>query len=106
MVAADVTAVPLAKDQAPLIRIAHASPLELRGVRFVAGEHVRLMVKLGPSRVVRFVTADETGGFSARFPGFKVARCGPTLSVSALGGRGSRVGWTLNQVACGSVMTG
>jgi hypothetical protein len=103
MVAADVPAAPVAHSQSASIRISHAAPLALKGVQFVGGETLRVVVKLGGKRAVRRITVDADGGFLARFPSFRVARCGPTLSVSAIGSKGSKVGWDLNQVSCGAV---
>jgi len=103
MVAADVPAAPVAHSQSASIRISHAAPLALKGVQFVGGETLRVVVKLGGKRAVRRITVDADGGFLARFPSFRVARCGPTLSVSAIGSKGSKVSWDLNQVSCGSV---
>lgn len=103
MVAADVPAAPMAYSQSASIRIAKASPLALEGVHFVGGEQVRVVVKLGGKRAVRQVTVDADGGFLVRFPSFKVARCGPSLSVSAIGSSGSKVSWDLNHVTCGAV---
>jgi hypothetical protein len=103
MVAADVPAAPVAHSQSASIRISHAAPLALKGVHFVGGEQVRVVVKLGRKHAVRQVTVDADGGFLARFPAFKVVRCGPSLSVSAVGSNGSKVSWDLHQVSCGAV---
>ncbi|HEV8462628.1 MAG TPA: hypothetical protein VGQ38_18150 [Gaiellaceae bacterium] len=103
MVAADTPAAPVAHSQSASVRISQAAPLALKGVHFVGGEHVRVVVKLGAKRAVRQLTVDAEGGFLARFPTFKVVRCGPSLSVSAIGSSGSKVSWDLNQVSCGAV---
>ena len=103
MVAADVPAAPMAQSQSASIRISQAAPLALKGVRFVGGEQVRVVVQLGAKRAVRRLTVDADGGFLTRFPSFKVARCGPSLSVSAVGSKGSKVAWDLRQVSCGAV---
>ncbi len=101
MVAADLPAAPVSAS----IRLEHRAPLGLKGVHFVGGEHVRIVVKLGAKRAVRQLTVDADGGFVARFPSFTIARCGPSLSVSAIGASGSKVAWDLNQVSCGAVST-
>jgi hypothetical protein len=103
MVAADIPAAPVAHSQSAVIRIDKAAPLALKGVHFVGGERVRVVVRLGGKRAVRQLTVDAEGGFLARFPSFEVVRCGPSLSVSAIGSRGSKVSWDLNQVSCGAV---
>jgi hypothetical protein len=103
MVAADLPAAPVAQSQSASIRLSQASPLALKGVHFVGGEHVRVVVKLGAKKAVRQLTVDANGGFVTRFPSFHVARCGPSLSVSAIGSNGSKVSWDLNQVSCGAV---
>ncbi|HEV8460386.1 MAG TPA: hypothetical protein VGQ38_06730 [Gaiellaceae bacterium] len=103
MVAADVPAAPVAHSQSAAVRIAKAAPLALKGVHFVGGEHVSVVVQLGGKRAVRRITVDADGGFLARFPSFKVVRCGPSLSVSAVGSSGSKVAWDLRQVSCGAV---
>ncbi len=103
MVAADVPAAPVAHSQSASIRISHAAPLALKGVQFVGGETVRIVVNLGGKRSVRQITVDADGSFLARYPSFRVARCGPSLSVSAVGSRGSRVAWDLRQTSCGAV---
>ncbi len=102
MVAADTPAAPVAHSQSAAIRIDKAAPLALKGVHFVGGEQVRVVVRSGAKRAVRQITVDADGGFLARFPSFKVVRCGPSLSVSAIGSRGSKVSWVLNQVTCGA----
>jgi hypothetical protein len=103
MVAADLPTAPVAYSQSASIRISHAAPLALKGVHFVGGETVRVVVKLGAKRAVRQLTVDADGGFVARFPSFHVARCGPSLSVSAIGTSGSKVSWDLHHVSCGAV---
>jgi hypothetical protein len=103
MVAAAVPAVPVAAADNALVRIAKAAPLALQGVHFVGGENVRVVVQLGAKRAVRRLTVDANGGFLARFPSFRVVRCGPALSVSAIGSNGSKVAWDLRQVSCGAV---
>ena len=103
MVTADVQAVPVANGQSALVRIAKAAPLALQGVHFVGGEHVRVVVQFGAKRAVRRLTVDADGGFLTRFPSFRVVRCGPALSVSAIGSDGSKVAWDLRQVSCGAV---
>jgi len=103
MVAADTPAAPVAHSQSAAVRISQAAPLALKGVHFVGGEQVRVVVTLGAKRAVRRITVDADGGFLARFPSFKVVRCGPSLSVSAIGSNGSKVSWDLNHVACGAV---
>jgi hypothetical protein len=102
MVAADVPKAPMASTQRPLIRISHAAPLTLDGMHFVAGEGVRVVVRFGAKKVVRRLTVNAAGGFTLKFPSFNVVRCGPALSVSAVGTSGSKAAFDLRQIACDS----
>jgi hypothetical protein len=72
-------------------------PLELRGTGFVPGEAVTVTVSLARRTWTRAATADAGGELAVRFDAVHVERAAGTLDVSAVGSRGSRVGWRLNQ---------
>lgn len=72
----------------PALRLVSASPLTIRGLRFVAKERVRVMV-LEAGSATRRVSADVQGTFVASFQETSADRCS-ALSVLAVGSRGSR----------------
>lgn len=78
------------------------SPVTLRGVGFRTLERVRLSVSSGErSAVSKRLRAGERGRFLVVFRELGLSRCGGELSVKAVGNRGSRVAWVLNQPDCG-----
>jgi hypothetical protein len=90
-------------DQAarPALRLVDQQPLTVRGVRFEAGERVRLVVTRSRERLVRQARANRTGAFLAVFPiRVRVAPCNAELGVWATGDRGSRAALRLPHVAC------
>jgi hypothetical protein len=88
------------------VRLAAASPLQLQGSRFAAGETVVVTVRLGQKRSIVRAHADAAGGFTLRFPKLAVVRCGPALAVTAVGSAGSRAAFSLNKIACGAGAAG
>jgi hypothetical protein len=82
------------------VRMLDPAPLTLRGVDFGRHELVRLTVSLGEKTAARKLRASDAGAFTARFPELRYGRCGPPLSVKAVGSRGSRVSWKLVPLAC------
>jgi hypothetical protein len=72
----------------PMLRLAGASPLKVRGQRFLPAERVRVTVR-GARIATRPVSADEQGSFVAAFQDVVVDRCS-ALSVLAVGSRGSQ----------------
>lgn len=76
------------------------APLTFRGVGFEQGERVRLTVSLGDRTVVRKLRAGNAGGFTTSFSTMRYGRCGGSLSVKAIGSRGSRVSWELVPLEC------
>jgi hypothetical protein len=72
----------------PALRLVSASPLTIRGLRFVPKERVRVIV-LEAGSATRRVSADAQGTFVASFQEASVDRCS-ALSVLAVGSRGSR----------------
>jgi hypothetical protein len=71
----------------PALRLASASPLTIRGLRFQPEERVRVMIR--GAGATRRVSADNQGSFVASFQELSADRCN-ALAVLALGSRGSR----------------
>jgi hypothetical protein len=86
----------------PHLRIAARAPLQLAGTGFRPGELVSVRVDYADETYRRKARAANGGTFSARFPEIRLARCGRDLAVGASGNRGSRVRYTLHQLACAS----
>jgi hypothetical protein len=74
-----------------------SEPLRVKGTEFVPGEKVRLAVVGGLDRTSRAVTAGSSGSFVAGFPG--VTSC-DSVTVTAVGSRGSRASFNLSQIVC------
>jgi hypothetical protein len=87
-------------DPQTRVRMLDTAPLTLRGIGFEAGERVRLNVALGERSAARMVRAGLAGGFTTTFEGLRYGRCGPSLTVKAVGSRGSRVSWTIVPLEC------
>lgn len=98
--AAALTALASAAAATVHLRIVDRTPLTLRGLAFVAGERVAVKVELGDRTTDRLVRADASGRFLVRFPGFVYDRCHGTLTVKAIGSRGTRAGFTLQPLDC------
>jgi hypothetical protein len=73
-------------------------PLKLRGIRFLAGERVRVTVSV-PSPRAKRVTASAAGSFAAAFADVSVDPCSGLTAV-AVGSRGSRATLKLPQRQC------
>ena len=71
----------------PALRLVSASPLKIRGLRFVPKERVRVLVV--EADATKRVSADAQGSFVATFHETSTDRCS-ALSVLAVGLRGSR----------------
>ena len=83
----------------PSIALTARAPLTVRGLRFHAGERVRVTVS-GTGTVSRWTRATRSGTFAVRFDGVTVTRC-ELIRVVAVGGSGSRAGLkTLPAPAC------
>jgi hypothetical protein len=90
-----------AASSEPRLSLAQYQPLTLRGHGFEPSELVRVSAKLNARAPVKTrVRAGAGGGFTAPLGTLRLGRCGNELTVSAVGGRGSRVGWTLTQRDC------
>ncbi len=85
----------------PAVRIVDLQPIVLRGSGFASQERVRLTVRVGErSSVAKRLRADARGRFIVTFREYRLGRCGNELAMAAVGSRGSRVSWVLNQPAC------
>jgi hypothetical protein len=87
-------------DTTTRVRMLDTAPVTLRGIGFAAGERVRLTVSLGELVAARMLRAGVAGGFTTTFASMRYGRCGPPLSVKAVGSRGSRVSWKLVPLEC------
>jgi hypothetical protein len=91
-----------AVDAKARVLVVDRTPLMVRGLRFGAGETVRVRVAVrGGAKVVRSMVARKGGGFNARFASMWVSECS-ILSVQATGSRGSRASFTLHPPPCGA----
>jgi hypothetical protein len=72
----------------PALRLASASPLKVRGLRFQPAERVRVRV-LGEHKATKRVTANVRGSFVVGFQDISFDRCNAP-SVVAVGSQGSR----------------
>jgi hypothetical protein len=84
----------------PQVRIVARAPLQLAGAGFRPGELVSVKVEYADETYRRKARASNGGTFSLRFPEVRLARCGRDFHVAASGNRGSRVRYTLHQLAC------
>ena len=75
------------------IMLTARAPLTVRGLRFRAGERVRLSVS-GVAAVTRWTRATRAGTLAVRFDGVTATRC-DLIRVVAIGGNGSRAGLKL-----------
>jgi hypothetical protein len=92
---------PLSASNEPRVSLAQYQPLTLRGQGFEANELVRVSARLNARAPVKAgFRAGALGGFMAPLKTIRLGRCGNELSVTAVGGRGSRVAWTLTQRDC------
>lgn len=90
-----------ATSSEPRLSLAQYQPLTLRGQGFEPHELVRVSARLNARAPVKAgFRAGAQGGFMAPLKTLRLGRCGNELSVSAVGGRGSRVSWTLTQRDC------
>jgi len=72
----------------PQLKLSRGTPLILRGAHFSPGERVRVVVA-ARVRTTKRVSANQSGGFVARFPEVFVDRCNG-FSAVAVGTQGSR----------------
>ncbi len=82
------------------LRVVDLSPLKVAGVRFKAGEGIRVTLRVEGARLGRQVQASPTGSFTASFPRTSVDRCSADIALDAIGAHGSRAQLKLPQLAC------
>jgi hypothetical protein len=80
----------------PQLAPVQQQPLTVRGTGFQPGEKVRLAAK-GLKSSLADATADADGAFEAAFHGLK--EC-DSVTVTAVGSKGSRAEFNLSQIAC------
>jgi hypothetical protein len=80
----------------PALLAVQQQPLTVKGTGFQPAEKVRLAAK-GLESSYASATADDSGTFEARFHG--VDGC-DSITVSAIGSKGSRTEFNLSQIAC------
>ena len=81
----------------PRILADSLSPLVIKGIGFVPGEHVTVKILDGP-KAKRRTTANAQGAFTVRVP-TRSDRCNG-MTVSAVGDKGSRTGFALAEFLC------
>jgi hypothetical protein len=74
---------------APSLTLVDRAPLTVTGAHFRSRELVRVTALVEDGTAVRSVRAGKRGGFTARFPGLTVGRCG-AFRVVAKGATGTR----------------
>ena len=84
----------------PSLQLAGDDPVTVVGRDFAPRERTRLTLVAGATRAVRETQADRRGGFRASFPGVFVDRCSASVSVAAVGSRGSRAAVKRPQRQC------
>jgi len=80
----------------PALTVVQQQPLTVQGTGFQPGEKVRLAAK-GLKSSLADATADSAGTFEASFHGLK--EC-DSVTVSAVGSKGSHTEFNLSQIAC------
>jgi hypothetical protein len=81
----------------PVIRPLSTEPLRIKGTGFRPGERVTLAAKGTRNKARRSVTASDKGSFVAKLGS---AGC-DSLTVYAVGNRGSRASFNLSSFVCG-----
>jgi hypothetical protein len=80
----------------PTLAPVQQQPLMVKGTGFQPGEKVRLAAK-GLKSSQATATADSTGSFEATFHGLRPC---DSVTVAAVGSKGSRTEFNLSQIAC------
>jgi hypothetical protein len=80
----------------PALMVVQQGPLTVQGTGFQPGEKVRLAAK-GLQSSLADATAGAAGTFEASFDGLK--EC-DSVTVTAVGSKGSRAEFNLSQIAC------
>jgi hypothetical protein len=97
-IAALALSAPAAGGTAPTLRLVRTSPVVVAGSHFRAGERVTVTLVV-TKRIVRHVTASQTGSFTIGYGGIQLGHCAG-FSLSAVGSAGSRAVVKLPQPAC------
>ena len=88
VLAALVSIPPATARSVPRLTLSDRPSFAVKGRGFAAGEHVRVVVRVGGANRAKKVTAAPNGTFIARFHGLHVKACA-TVRVKARGDRGS-----------------
>lgn len=99
LLAAAVLVVP-ASSSPPQLRIVSSKPTTVAGRGFVPGERVSLTVLAGRIARKELVTVARTGRFRAVFEGLFLDRCGPGLTIKAVGRARSRALLRVERLQC------
>jgi hypothetical protein len=85
----------------PALRLASMQPLTVRGVHFKSHERVRVTEHAGAAKRSKLVRATATGTFKVTFVvPTAIDPCLESVSITAVGGRGSAAAVKLPQRAC------
>jgi hypothetical protein len=90
-----------ASRPAPALRLVTTQPLTVRGAHFKSHERVRVTRHFDTSKLSKLVRATATGTFKVTFAApVAFDPCRESVSVTAVGGRGSEAALKLPQRAC------
>lgn len=85
----------------PALRLVTTEPLTVRGVHFKSHERVRVTQHVDTTKHSKVVRATSTGTFRVTFTASTpIDPCLESVSVTAVGGRGSSAALKLPQRAC------
>jgi hypothetical protein len=82
-------AAPARSASKPMLQLVQRSPLQVRGVRFMIRERVRVTASNGTRTVVRVARTTRRGTFNVDFGTIANNHC-LTISITAVGARGDR----------------
>ena len=84
----------------PTLRLVSLSPTTVAGVHFQGKERVRVRLRTNDRSATRHVVATRLGKFVVTFGSKPFDPCNSSLSVTAVGARGSRAAVKLPQREC------
>ena len=90
----------VAQTARPTLRLVSVSPTTVAGAHFKAREHVRVRLQTSERSATRRLIATRLGRFVAHFGSQPFDPCNSSLSVTAVGARGSRAAVKLPQREC------
>jgi hypothetical protein len=91
----------VASGPAPALRLVTTQPLTVRGAHFKSHERVRVTQHIDTSKLSKLVRATATGTFKVTFAApMAIDPCLESISVTAVGARGSAAALKLPQRAC------